>query len=50
MIVNLIAFTMRGESQPGVGYVIFSIVYSLVAIGVSSGAALLLARRKAALV
>jgi hypothetical protein len=50
VIVNLIAFTVRGESQPGVGYVIFSIVYSLVAIGVSSGAALLLTRRKAALV
>src|SRR5437879_6413468 len=49
VIVNLIAFTVRGESQPGVGYVIFSIVYSLVAIGVSSGAALLLTRRKAAL-
>src|SRR6266404_3494751 len=50
VIVNLIAFTVRGESQPGVWYVIFSIVYTLVAIGVSSGAALLLTRRKAALV
>jgi hypothetical protein len=49
VIVNLIAFTVRGDSQPGVGFVIFSIVYALVAIGVSSGAALLLTRRKAAL-
>ena len=50
VIVNLIAFSVRGERQPGVGSVIFGIVYSLVAIGVSSGAALLLSRRKAALV
>jgi hypothetical protein len=50
VIVNLIAFSVRGESQPGVGPVIFAIVYALVAIGVSSGAALVLTRRKAALV
>ena|SRR2546422_903376 len=49
VIVNLIAFTVRGERQPGVGFVIFSIVYALVAVGVSSGAALLLTRRKTAL-
>jgi len=49
VIANLIAFTVRGESQPGVGYVVFAVVYSLVAIGVSSGTALLLTRRKAAL-
>ena len=49
VIVNLIAFMVRGEGQPGVGYVIFSVVYALVAIAVSSGAALILTRRKAAL-
>jgi len=49
VIVNMIAFTMRGEGQPGVRYVIFGIVYALVAIGVSGGAALILSRRKAAL-
>ena len=52
VIVNLIAFTVRGEGQasPGWGSSFFGIVYALVAIGVSSGAALLLTRRKAALV
>src|SRR2546428_9842057 len=49
VIVNLIAFTLRGEGEPGAGYVVFGVVYALVAIGVSSGAALLLTRRKAAL-
>src|SRR5206468_11242810 len=49
VIVNLIAFTVRGEAQPGVGYVVFSVIYALVAIGVSGGAALVLSRRKAAL-
>ncbi len=49
VIVNMIAFTMRGEGQPGVRYVIFGVVYALVAIGVSGGAALILSRRKAAL-
>ena len=49
VVVNLIAFTVRGEHEPGAGYVIFSVVYALVAIGVSSGTALLLARRKTAL-
>ncbi len=49
VIVNLIAFTVHGEGQPGVGYVVFSVIYALVAIGVSGGAALVLSRRKAAL-
>jgi len=49
VVVNLIAFTVRGEHEPGAGYVIFSVVYALVAVGVSSGTALLLTRRKAAL-
>ena len=49
VIVNMIAFSVRGEGEPGVGYAIFSVVYALVAIGVSGGAALILSRRKAAL-
>ena len=49
VIVNLIAFTVRGEAEPGAGYVAFAVVYALVAVGVSSGAVVLLARRKAAL-
>jgi hypothetical protein len=49
VIANLVAFTVRGEPEPepGMGPFIFGIVYAAVAIGVSGGAALLLARRKA---
>jgi len=51
VIVNLIAFTVRGEGQasPGWGSSFFGIFYALVAVGVSGGAALVLSRRKAAL-
>ena len=50
VIVNLIAFTVRGpQAPPGLGYMVFGVVYAVVAIGVSGGAALLLGRRKAAL-
>jgi len=49
VIVNLIAFHLRGENPPGAFLVFAAAVYALVAIGVSSGAALLLTRRKAAL-
>jgi hypothetical protein len=50
VVVNLIAFSVRGpQPPPGMSYVVFGIVYALVAIGVSGGAALLLGRRKAAL-
>src|SRR5207244_4201236 len=51
VIVNLIAFTVRGEGQasPGWGSSFFGIVYALVAVGVSGGAAVVLSRRKAAL-
>ena len=46
VIANLVAFTVRGEPEPGMRP-FFGIVYAAVAIGVSGGAALLLARRKA---
>ena len=49
VILNLILFNMRNETPPGIGYMIFGIVYSLIAIGVSGGAAYLLSQRKAAL-
>ena len=49
VIVNLICFNVRNVRPPGAGYLVFGIVYSVVAIGVSSGAAWLLARRKTAL-
>jgi len=49
VIANLVAFTVRGEPEPepGMRPFFFGIVYAAVAIGVSGGAALLLARRKA---
>jgi len=50
VLVNLLAFTVRGpQPPPGMGYMVFGIVYAVVAIGVSGGAALLLTGRKAAL-
>ena len=49
VILNLILFNLRNPVPPGSGYLIFGVVYSTVAIGVSLAAAILLARRKAAL-
>ncbi len=47
--VNLVLFNLRNPSPPGVGYLLFGLVYAAAAIGVSSGAAVTLARRKTAL-
>jgi len=47
VILNLILFTARNPQPPGVGNLVFGIVYSVVAIGVSSGTAIILRRRKA---
>jgi len=49
VILNLILFTVKNPKPPGVGYVIFGIVYSLIAVGVSLGAAIFLTRNKALL-
>jgi hypothetical protein len=49
VMLNLILFTVRGEAPPGVGYMVFGIVYAVIAIGVSLGAAILLTRRRSAL-
>jgi hypothetical protein len=46
VIVNLIAFNLFAPKEPGIGFVIFGLVYAAVAIGVSSGAVYLLAQRK----
>jgi hypothetical protein len=46
VVLNLIMFTAKNTPPPGVGYMIFGIVYSLVAIGVSVGAAYLLTKHK----
>jgi hypothetical protein len=47
VVVNLVLFTVRSERPPGIGYVLFGLVYMAVAVGVSGGAAVLLARRSA---
>src|SRR5258706_16026028 len=44
VVVNLILFTVRMPQEPG--HLLFGIVYMTVAIGVSSGAAVLLWRRQ----
>jgi len=49
VVVNLVLFNMTNVTPPGAGYVIFGIVYSTVAIGVSAGAAYLLRQHRAAL-
>lgn len=49
VVLNLIMYTAKNPRPPGVGPVIFGIVYSMVAIGVSVGAAYLLTKHKAEL-
>jgi len=49
VVVNLILYSVRNPRPPGAGYVVFGVVYALVAIGVSAGAVRLLAQRRAAL-
>lgn len=47
VIVNLVLFTIRTPVPPGVGYAVFGLVYSVVAIGISVWAAVALGRRRA---
>lgn len=49
VVLNLILFNAQNPRPPGVGYIIFGVVYSLVAVGVSVGAAYLLTKYKAEL-
>lgn len=49
VVLNLIMFTAKNPRPPGVGPIIFGIVYMTVAIGVSGGAAYLLTKHKAEL-
>ena len=46
VVLNLIMFTAKNPRPPGAGSVIFGIVYAVVAIGVSCGAAYLLTKYK----
>jgi hypothetical protein len=49
VVLNLIMFTAKNPRPPGVGPVISRIVYAVVAIGISCGAAYLLTKHKAEL-
>lgn len=49
VVLNLLMFTAKNTSPPGIGYAVFGIVYSLIAVGVSVGAAYLLTKHKAEL-
>jgi hypothetical protein len=49
VVLNLALFNVRMPQPPGVGYKIFGVVYSLIAIGVSAGTVYLLAQRRDAL-
>jgi hypothetical protein len=49
VVLNLIMFTAKNPRPPGVGAIILGIVYAVVAIGVSVGAAYLLTKHKAGL-
>ena len=46
VVVNLLLFNLRTSRPPGAGYLVFGIVYIVVAVGVSSGAAWALTKRK----
>ena len=49
VVVNLLLFNVRTPRPPGRGFLIFGLVYMVVAIGVSTGAAWALSKRKDAL-
>ena len=49
VVLNLILFMTNNTRPPGVGYLFFGIVYSVIAIGISVGAAVFLTSRKAEL-
>ena len=49
VVVNLLLFNLRTSRPPGAAYLVFGIAYIAVAVGVSSGAAWALTKRKDAL-
>jgi hypothetical protein len=49
VVLNLILFMTNNTRPPGVGYLFFGIVYSVIAIGISVGAAVFLTSHKAEL-
>jgi hypothetical protein len=49
VIINLVLFNLRNPVPPGVGYLIFGIVYAAIGIGVTWGTVYLLHQRRDAL-
>jgi len=49
VVLNLLLFTTNNTRPPGVRYLFFGIVYAVIAIGISVGAAVFLTSRKAEL-
>lgn len=47
VVLNLVLFPIFTPSPDTAGYMLFSVVYAVIAIGVSAGAAVALSRRKA---
>lgn len=47
VVVNLVLFSILTPTPQTLGYAVFGVVYSVVAIGVSAAAAIVLTRRKA---
>ncbi len=49
VVINVLLFSANNPRPPGIGYLLFGLVYMVVAIGVSVGAAIVLTKRKAEL-
>ncbi|MBI4516604.1 MAG: hypothetical protein HY699_12405 [Deltaproteobacteria bacterium] len=49
VVLNLVLFNLTNARPPGAGYIVFGIVYSVIAVGVSAGTAYALSQRQAEL-
>jgi hypothetical protein len=49
VVLNLLLFNVKNTAPPGIKYVIFGLVYTLVAVGISGGAAYFLTKHRAEL-
>lgn len=49
VVLNLLLFNVRNTAPPGIGYIIFGLIYTLVAVGISGGAAYFLTKHRAEL-
>jgi hypothetical protein len=49
VIINLMLWSLNDPNEKNAGYILFGVVYAVIAIGVSLGSAVLLTKRKAEL-